>query len=170
MNIPPTEMYKDRHVPTCVRPILGRSLLTNHRIPNCINECTTKKRHDLLKSIPVHHYSQKNCLALSRGERAMKFNDNGSSSKDLLMTDSPSWCKLIYNWTLKHNGLSGHHQSWSYSSTALSGGFQKRILSHYWQEVMILQSELLLADVVATYKKRLWVTNIRYKVTLTFML
>ena len=121
-------MYKDRHVPTCVRPILGRSLLTNHRIPNCINECTTKKRHDLLKSIPVHHYSQKNCLALFRGERAMKFNDNGSSSKDLLMTDSPSWCKLIYNWTLKHNGLSGHHQSWSYSSTALSGGFQRRLL------------------------------------------
>ena len=43
-------------------------------------------------------------------------------------------------------------------------------LSHYWQEVMILQSELLLAEVVATYKKRLWVTNIRYKITLTFML
>ena len=30
-------------------------------------------------------------------------------------------------------------------------------LSHYWQEVRVLQSELLLAEVVATYKKRLWV-------------
>ena len=91
LNISPAEMYKDRRVPTCVRPVLGRSLLTNHRMPYCINECTTKKRHDLLKSIPVHHYSQKNGLALSRGERVMKFKDQGSSSKDLLMTDSPSW-------------------------------------------------------------------------------
>ena len=43
-------------------------------------------------------------------------------------------------------------------------------LSHYWQEVRILQSELLLAGVVVTYKKRQWVTNKRYKITLTFML
>ena len=41
-------------------------------------------------------------------------------------------------------------------------------LSHYWQEVMILQSELLLAEVVATYKKRLWVTNKRYKNNINF--
>ena len=36
------------------------------------------------------------------------------------------------------------------------------------QEVMILQSELLLAEVVATYKKRLWVTNKRYKNNINF--
>ena len=33
LNISPAEMYKDRRVPTCVRPVLGRSLLTNHRMP-----------------------------------------------------------------------------------------------------------------------------------------
>ena len=41
-------------------------------------------------------------------------------------------------------------------------------LSHYWQEVRILQSELLLAKVVVTYKKRLWVTNKRYKNNINF--
>ena len=41
-------------------------------------------------------------------------------------------------------------------------------LSHYWQEVRILQSELLLAGVVVTYKKRLWVTNKRYKNNINF--
>ena len=60
-------------------------------MPYCINECTTKKRHDLLQSIPVHHYSQKNGLAMSKGERDMKFKDPGSSAKDLLMTESSSW-------------------------------------------------------------------------------
>ena len=70
---------------------VGRSLLTNHRMPYCINDCTTKKRHDLLQSIPVHHYSQKNGLAIFKKERVMKFKDPGSSAKDLLMTESPSW-------------------------------------------------------------------------------
>ena len=84
-------MYKDRRIPTCVRPVLGRSLLTNHRMPYSINECTTKKRNDLLHSIPVHHYSQRNGLTMSKGELVMKFKDPGSSAKDLLMTESPSW-------------------------------------------------------------------------------
>ena len=76
---------------TLVRPVLGRSLLTNHRMPYSINECTTKKRHDLLQSIPVHHYSQRNGLAMSKEKRIMKFKDPASSAKDLLMTESPSW-------------------------------------------------------------------------------
>ena len=84
-------MYKDRRIPTFLGPVLGRSLLANHRIPYSINECTTKKRHDLLQSIPVHHYSQKNGLAMSKGERVMKFKYPGSSAKDWLMTESPSW-------------------------------------------------------------------------------
>ena len=79
-------MYKDCRIPTCVRPVLGRSLLTNHRMPYSINECTTKKRHDLLQSIPVHHYSQRNGLAMPKGERVKKF-----KAKDLIMTESPSW-------------------------------------------------------------------------------
>ena len=71
--------------------MLGRSLVTNYILPFPVNETAVKKRHDLLAAVPVHHYSQRNCLAMSRGEKVMKFKDPGTSSKDLLMTEAPSW-------------------------------------------------------------------------------
>ena len=44
-----------------------------------------------LQSIPLHHYSQKNGLAMSRGEKVMKFKNPDTTSKDMLMTEAPSW-------------------------------------------------------------------------------
>jgi len=64
LNIPPERLYKEHKVPTCARPVLGRLLLTNHRMPYLVNECTTKKRHDLLQSIPLQNFSQKNEVAM----------------------------------------------------------------------------------------------------------
>ena len=78
-------------VPVFARPVLGRSLVTNHILPFPVNETAVKKRHDLLAAVPVHHYSQRNGLVMSRGEKVMKFKDPGTSSKDLLMTEAPSW-------------------------------------------------------------------------------
>ena len=39
----------------------------------------------------VNQYSQKNGLAMSKGEKILNFRDPGTSSKNLLMTESPSW-------------------------------------------------------------------------------
>ena len=49
--MPPEMLYKQRKVPTDARPVLGRSLVTNHVLPFNINETTVKKRHDLLQVI-----------------------------------------------------------------------------------------------------------------------
>ena len=49
VNMPPEMLYKQRKVPTDARPVLGRSLVTNHVLPFNINETTVKKRHDLLQ-------------------------------------------------------------------------------------------------------------------------
>ena len=49
--MPPEVLYKQHKVPTDVRPVLGRSLVTNHILPFNINETTVKKRHDLLQVI-----------------------------------------------------------------------------------------------------------------------
>ena len=104
--MPPELLYKQHKVPTDARPVLGRSLVTNHVLPFNINETTVKKRHDLLQvltqtyeprlmtcfqSIPLHHYSQENGLAMSRGERVMKFKNPDTTSKHMLMTEAPSW-------------------------------------------------------------------------------
>ena len=78
-------------MPVFARPVLGRSLITNHVLPFSINETTIKKRHDLLAAVSVKEYSQKNGLAMSRGEKILNFKDPGTSSKNLLMTESPSW-------------------------------------------------------------------------------
>ena len=100
VNMPPEMLYKQRKVPTDARPVLGRLLVTNHVLPFNINETTVKKHHDLLQvvhlepiliiifclqSIPLHHYSQKNGLAMSRGEKVMKFKNPDTTSKDMLM-------------------------------------------------------------------------------------
>lgn len=90
VNIAPEVLYKTHKVPTFVRPVLARSLVTNHCMPYSFNETTTEKRHGLLQYIPIHHYSQKNGLAMSKGERVMKFKYPGISSKDLLLTKAPS--------------------------------------------------------------------------------
>ena len=86
----PELLYKQHKVTTFAKPVLGRSLITNHVLPYTINETTIKNRHDLLQAIPLHHYSQRNGLAMSKGERVMKFKDQGTSSKDHLMTEAPS--------------------------------------------------------------------------------
>ena len=44
-----------------------------------------------LQAIPLHHYYQKNGLAMSRGEKVMKFENPDTTSKDLLMTEASSW-------------------------------------------------------------------------------
>ena len=44
-----------------------------------------------LQAIPLHHYSQRNGLAMSRGEMVMKFKNPDTTSKDMLMTEAPSW-------------------------------------------------------------------------------
>ena len=56
---------------------------------------------------------------MSRGEKVMKFKDQGTSSKDLLMTEAPSWEQLttvselvdaLMAWqTLDHLIHPGHH-------------------------------------------------------------
>ena len=91
LNIPPEVLYKQRKMPVFARPVLGRSLITNHILPFSVNETTIKKRHDLLAAVSVKEYSQKNGLAMSRGEKILNFKDPGTSSKNLLMTESPSW-------------------------------------------------------------------------------
>ena len=69
--------------PPNLRPVVVEQLLQGNK---------NLKRHDLLASIPLlQHYSQRNGVAMSKGERVMKFKDPGSSSKDLLMTEAPSW-------------------------------------------------------------------------------
>ena len=91
LNIPPEVLYKQHKMPVFARPVLGRSLITNHILPWSVNETTIKKRHDLLAAVSVKEYSQKNGLAMSRGEKILNFKDPGTSSKNLLMTESPSW-------------------------------------------------------------------------------
>ena len=81
LDIPPETLYKNYKVPTFARPVLGRSLLTNHRMPYVVNETTTKKRHDLLQNIPVHHYSQNNGLTMAKGGRVMRFKDQAHPPK-----------------------------------------------------------------------------------------
>ena len=75
-------------------------------MPFPVNETAIKKRHDLLAAVPVQHYSQRNGLAMSRGEKVMKFKDPGTSSKDHLMTEAPSWEPLT---TLDHLIHPGHY-------------------------------------------------------------
>ena len=62
VNMPPELLYKQHKVPTDARPVLGRSLVTNHVLPFNINETTVKKRHDLngrkvevKKAVPKEH-------------------------------------------------------------------------------------------------------------------
>ena len=58
VNIPPELLYKQQKVPTDARPVLGRSLVTNHVLPFNINETTGKKRHDLLQVLLRIHISK----------------------------------------------------------------------------------------------------------------
>ena len=72
--------------------LLGRSLLnTNHRIPHSVNKYTVKHRHDLPASIPVYHYSQKNGVAMSKGEKTINFKDPRTTSKEMLLSEATSW-------------------------------------------------------------------------------
>ena len=58
-------------------------------MPFIVNEYIIKYRHDLLAAITVHHYSQRNGVAMSKGEKTMKFKDPDSACKEMLLTEAP---------------------------------------------------------------------------------